>query len=94
MDGKTILWIVVLVAGEQLGRRLVHPYFGVVYLPLALSGRLLWARWADRGRRRRLAAIEAMPESERRAAADALATEDERAAALGAGGARWCGSTG
>jgi hypothetical protein len=81
MDGKSILWILMLVVGEQLGRRLVHPYFGVVYVPLILSARFAWARWADRGRRQRVAAIGSMPEGERRAAADALATEDERAAA-------------
>ena len=81
MDGKTTLLILVLVAGEQLGRRFVHPWFGVVYVPLVLAAFFLSAHLAGRGRRRRLAAIRAMPEEQRRAATDAIPDEDERAAA-------------
>ena len=78
MDGKTTLLILVLVVGEQLGRRFIHPYFGVVYVPLVLAAQLVYSRVADRGRRQRLAAIAEMPEDQRRAAADALPDDDER----------------
>ena len=81
MDGKTTLLILVLVVGEQLGRRFVHPYFGVVYIPLVLLAQVAVSRHTDRGRRRRLEAIAALPPEQRRAAAEALADEDERASA-------------
>src|SRR5262245_31025946 len=81
MDGKTTLLILMLVVGEQLGRRFIHPYFGFVYVPLLFAAQLLFARVADRGRRRRLAAIEALPPEEQRPAVEALADEDERAQA-------------
>jgi hypothetical protein len=81
MDGKTTLLILLMVAGEQLGRRFIHPYFGFVYIPLLLAAQVLYARVTDRGRRRRLAAIEALPPEEQRSAVDALVDEDERAQA-------------
>ena len=81
MDGKTTLLLLVLIVGEQLGRRFVHPWFGLVYVPLVLAAFFLIVHFADRSRRRRLAAIRAMPEEQRRAAADAIADEDERATA-------------
>jgi hypothetical protein len=81
MDGTTTILIVLAVAGEQLGRRFVHPYFGAAYLPMLLAAYLVYLRLADRGRRRRLAAITALPEDQRRAAADALDDDDERSVA-------------
>ena len=78
MDGKTTLLILLLVVGEQLGRRFIHPLFGVVYVPLVLGGQLVYSRVADRGRRQRLAAVQAMPAERQRAAAEALPDEDER----------------
>jgi hypothetical protein len=79
MDGRTTLLILVLVVGEQLGRRFVHPFFGVVYVPLVLGAQLVYSRMADRGRRQRLAAVRAMPAEQQRAGAEALPDEDERA---------------
>ena len=79
MDGKTTLLILALVVGEQLGRRFIHPYFGVVYVPLVLGAQVVYYRLADRGRRQRLAAVTAMPAEHQRAAAEALPDEDERA---------------
>jgi hypothetical protein len=79
MDAKTTLLILVLVVGEQVGRRLIHPYFGLIYVPLVLGVQLVYSRVTDRGRRQRLAAIRAMPADKQRAAAEALPDEDERA---------------
>jgi hypothetical protein len=70
-----------MVVGEQLGRRFVHPYFGFVYVPFVLAMQVLYARLADRGRRRRLASIEALPPERQRSAVDALTDEDEKAQA-------------
>lgn len=79
MSGNTTLLVVFLVVGEQLGRRFIHPYFGVIYVPLVLAAQLAYLRFTDRGRRQRLAAITALPLEQQRAAAEALANDDERA---------------
>lgn len=81
MDAKTTLLILVLVVGEQLGRRFVHPYFGIGYIPLVIAAQLVISRVADRGRRTRLERIKTLPADQQRAAVDALPDEDERATA-------------
>jgi hypothetical protein len=81
MDGKTTALILVLVVGEQLGRRFVHPYFGLIYVPLVLGATLLYSHWANRERRQRVAAIKALPPQQQRAAVESISDENERAEA-------------
>lgn len=79
MDGKTTVLILVLVLGEQLGRRFVHPYFGLIYVPLVFATTFIYSHWAGRARRQRFAAIKALPPEQQRAAAQEIADENERA---------------
>jgi hypothetical protein len=79
MDGKTMALILVLVVGEQLGRRFLHPHFGFIYVPLVLGAVLLYSRWAIRERRQRAAAIQALPAQQQRAAIESISDENERA---------------
>jgi hypothetical protein len=79
MDGKNTLLLLLLVIGEQLGRSFIHPYFGVVYVPVLIGAVLTYSRWLGRKRRRRLAAIRSLPVEHQRVAAEALTDGDERA---------------
>jgi len=76
------LWILFALVGEQLGRRFLHPYFGVVFVPLVLSAMVVTERWRRRHARRRLRQVGELPEEEQRAAADALPHEEQSAARL------------
>jgi hypothetical protein len=79
MDGKTTVLILILVLGEQLGRRFIHPYFGLIYVPLAIGVAIVYSHWAGRDRRKRFAAIQALPPEQQRAAVEAVTDENERA---------------
>ena len=79
---RQLLWALVAVIGEQLGRRFVHPYFGVVFVPLVLTAMVASERWRHRQARRRLRRITELPEEEQRAAADALPEKERSVARL------------
>jgi len=79
MDGRNTLLILVLVIGEQLGRRFIHPYFGALYIPALLGAVMLYSRWIGRKRRRRMNALRSIPVEHQREAVEALTDPDERA---------------